>query len=380
MLILIGAGFLLWQLTAPQAERADRAFLPLVAALYTFGVLTISRIDPRLGAHHTINMLVGLVIVIAGQRFYERYERLARVTYPWVVISLALFVLLRFFGRDVNGAKLWFSFSVFNVQPVEFIKLFMVFFMAAYLARNGEAIATLRFSSLGENLRLFGPLLLAWGVSILSLALQHDVGMAILFLSIFAVMLYAASRRLDVVLLSALIFAASMWLVAAHYPYVQTRLAVWRDPWSDPLGRSYQAEQGFFSLAAGGLLGTGYHLGHPNFIPDAASDYVFAALAEEFGLLGGLTVLALYLALVVRAMRTAFYAADRFTSLLATGFAAALAVQVLVIVGGVVGLLPLTGITLPFISYGGSSLVANLLMINLLWLFSRKPREPAPAH
>jgi cell division protein FtsW (lipid II flippase) len=156
---------------------------------------------------------------------------------------------------------------------------------------------------------------------------------------------------------------------------VQTRIGVWLDPWTDPLGRGYQAEQGFFSLAAGGLLGTGYHQGHPGFIPDAATDYTFAAWAEEFGLLGGLALIALYTVLVVRGFSIAFAAADRFTALLATGFAATLGIQVFVIIGGVVGLLPLTGITLPFFSYGGSSIVANLVMLNFLWLFSRKSGE-----
>ena len=183
-------------------------------------------------------------------------------------------------------------------------------------------------------------------------------------------MLYAASRRADLVILFALVFAAGAWFVAAHYSYVGARVAGWLDPWSDPLGRGYQPEQGYFSLAAGGLFGTGYHLGQPGFIPDASTDYVYAAWAEEFGLLGGFALLALYLALVMRGLRIAFFADDRFTALLAAGFAAILGIQVFVIVGGVVGLVPLTGITLPFVSYGGSSMVANIVMIGLLRLFS----------
>jgi len=372
LLAIAAAGFLAWHGTAPDARARDQALVPIVAAICALGVLVVTGIDPSLGRHQVIWMTLGLAIVIAGQRLFMRYRRVEHVKYTWVVISIVLFVLLRYFGHEVNGARLWFKIGIFNVQPVELIKLFMVFFMAAYLAENGEAIAGLPLSALGANLRLLGPLVLGWAVSMLTLALQHDVGMACLFLGIFLVMLYVASRRLDIVCLAAIVFVLGLWFVAAHFPYVHARIGAWLDPWSDPLGRGYQPEQAAFSLAAGGLLGTGYHLGHPQFIPDAATDYVFASWAEEFGLIGGIALLGLYLALVLRGFAAAFAASDKFTSLLATGFAATLAIQVIVIVGGVTGLLPLTGITLPFFSYGGSSMVANLLMLNMLWIFSAK--------
>ena len=374
-LLLAGAGFLLWQAGAPDAAERDQTLIPIVVALCALGILVISRIDPYLGRHQIGALIVGLAIVILGQRLFAQYRRLESVTYPWVLVSLALFVLLMLFGQEVNGARLWFRIGPFSAQPVEGIKLFMVFFMAAYLARNGEAIAALHWHEVRANVKLLGPLVLGWGVSILTLALQRDVGMAALFLGIFLVMLYAASRRLDIVIAAAVIFALGAWLIASHFSYVQTRIGVWLNPWNDPLGRGYQAEQSYFSLAAGGLFGTGYHLGHPGFIPDAATDYTFAAWAEEFGLIGGLALLALYVVLVVRGFAIAFAAGDRFTALLATGFSATLAIQVFVIVGGVVGLFPLTGITLPFFSYGGSSMVANLVMLNLLWLFSARAKS-----
>ncbi len=370
LLVLLAVGFIAWHASVPFAAETDKAIIPIVAALCCIGILTITRLDPYLGVHQVIAMLVGLAIVVFGQRFFLQYSKLSGVTYLWVVISLILFVLLRFFGSEVNGARLWFKVGSLTAQPVEAIKLFMVFFMAAYLTKNGEALRTLRASALMANMRLLLPLILVWGISIASLVLQRDIGMAGLFLGIFLVMLYVASRRLDLVLGSALIFVIGAWLVAHNFPYVQARIAIWRDPWSDPLGRGYQAEQSYFAMAAGGLFGTGYHLGHPGFVPDAATDYPFAAIAEEFGLLGGLAILALYAALVIRGMRIAFSAPDTFTSLLATGFAATLGIQVAVIIGGVVGLFPLTGITLPFISYGGSSVVANFVMMNFLWLFS----------
>jgi len=370
LLPALAAGFIAWSMSIPEAGRADQVLVPLVAALCAVGILVIARLDTYLGSHQVASMLFGLAVVILGQRVFMRYRKLAGVTYLWVVLSLVLFVLLGFFGSEVNGARLWFKLGPFTAQPVEAIKLFMVFFMAAYLTKNGAALAALRPFAFVTNLRLVLPLLLVWGISIASLALQRDFGMAGLFLGIFLVMLYVASRRLDLVFISAAILILCAWLVAQNFPYVHARIAIWLNPWSDPLGRGYQAEQAYFSLAAGNLLGTGYHLGHPGFIPDAATDYPFAVIAEEFGLLGGLVILALYGALVIRGFRIAFMARDRFTALLAAGFSATLGIQVAMIVGGVVGLLPLTGITLPFISYGGSSVVANLLMVNFLWLFS----------
>ncbi len=371
LLVILAACFLAWSISIPQAPSCDRVLIAVVAALCAIGILTIARLDLYLGTHQVISMIAGLAIVIFGQRLFLQYRKLENVTYVWVLLSLALFVLLVFFGTEVNGARLWFRVGPFTAQPVEVIKLFMVFFMAAYLAKNGSALAALRPAAIGKTLRLVWPLLLVWGIAITSLGLQHDFGMAGLFLGIFLVMLYVASRRLDLVIVSALLFIAAAWVLAQSFPYVGARIGIWLDPWSDPLGRGYQPEQAYFSLAAGGLFGTGYHLGHPGFIPDAATDYPFAAIAEEFGLIGGLAVLALYGALVVRGFRIAFFARDNFTALLAVGFAATLGIQVAIIAGGVVGLLPLTGITLPFISYGGSSVVANLLMMNFLWLFSR---------
>ena len=370
LLPALAAGFIAWSMSIPEAGHADQVLIPLVAALCAVGILVIARLDTYLGSHQVASMLFGLAVVILGQRVFMRYRKLAGVTYLWVVLSLVLFVLLGFFGSEVNGARLWFKLGPFTAQPVEAIKLFMVFFMAAYLTKNGAALAALRPFAFVTNLRLVLPLLLVWGISIASLALQRDFGMAGLFLGIFLVMLYVASRRLDLVFISAAILILCAWLVAQNFPYVHARIAIWLNPWSDPLGHGYQAEQAYFSLAAGNLLGTGYHLGHPGFIPDAATDYPFAVIAEEFGLLGGLVILALYGALVIRGFRIAFMARDRFTALLAAGFSATLGIQVAMIVGGVVGLLPLTGITLPFISYGGSSVVANLLMVNFLWLFS----------
>jgi cell division protein FtsW (lipid II flippase) len=205
------------------------------------------------------------------------------------------------------------------------------------------------------------------------LIVQHDLGMATLLLVTFATLLYVATRRIDIVALGAAIFAAGAYAASRHFAYVHTRIAVWQNPFSDPLGAGYQSSQAYYALAAGGLFGSGYRLGHPNFIPDVATDYVYAAFSEEFGLIGALVVLAIFIGLVRRILAVGLEQPDLYTKLLAVGLATTLGVQVFVIVGGVVGVFPLTGITLPFISYGGSSLVANFLLVALAWAMSARP-------
>jgi cell division protein FtsW (lipid II flippase) len=186
-------------------------------------------------------------------------------------------------------------------------------------------------------------------------------------LATFAAMLYIATRRVDLIAGGAAIFALAVWFAVRHYPYVIARFAAWRDPFADPLGTGYQAMQSIFSLAAGGLLGTGYGLGHPGFIPAVQTDYIFAAWSEEFGALGGIVLVGAFLVVLLRSFAVAQAQPDLYAKLLASGLAATLGFQVFIIVGGVLGLFPLTGITLPFFSYGGSSLVANFLLIALVW-------------
>jgi cell division protein FtsW (lipid II flippase) len=206
------------------------------------------------------------------------------------------------------------------------------------------------------------------------LVLQHDLGMATLLLATFTVLLYVATRRIDIVVAGVAIFALAAFWAVHHFPYVEARVAVWRNPFADPLGAGYQASQAFYSLAAGGLFGTGYRLGHPLFIPDVATDYIYAALSEEFGLLGALAVLGLYLAIVLRTFAAGMRQPDLYAKLLAAGLGATLGFQVVIIIGGVIGLFPLTGITLPFVSYGGSSLAANMLLVALVWAIGARPR------
>jgi cell division protein FtsW (lipid II flippase) len=241
-----------------------------------------------------------------------------------------------------------------------------------------DVIANARAWSLRANVKYLGPLLLGWGASIAILVVQRDLGMATLLLATFATMLFVATRRYDIVAFGAVVFAAGAYWAMRHFPYVHTRVAVWRNPFSDPLGAGYQSSQAYYALAAGGLFGTGYRLGHPTFIPSVATDYVYAAFSEEFGLIGALILLAIFVGLVRRIFSVGLEQPDLYTKLLTVGLGATLGFQVFIIVGGVIGVFPLTGITLPFVSYGGSSLVANYLLIALVWAASSRPLAVAP--
>jgi cell division protein FtsW (lipid II flippase) len=363
---------LAWVLLQPMATRRDDLLPALAVVLAGLGMLLVARLAPDLAQKQQWWLLVSLALAIACGPAFTRFRRLASYKYLWVVGSLVLFALLLFFGQEVNGARLWIKLGPVQYEPIELIKLFIVFFLAAYLGETADVIAQARPWSVRANLRYLGPLFIGWGASMAILVLQRDLGMATLLLATFAALLYVATRRVDIVLGGVVIFALVVLWATHHFPYVQTRIAVWRNPFSDPLGAGYQSSQAYYALAAGGLFGTGLGLGHPSFIPDVATDYVFAAYSEEFGLLGALVVIAVFAVLVRRMIAIATDQPDLYAKLLGTGMAATLGFQVFIIIGGVIGLFPLTGITLPFISYGGSSLVANFLLIALLWSMSSR--------
>jgi cell division protein FtsW (lipid II flippase) len=373
-----------WVAAQPRGSARDNALPAFAIVLSTVGLLAVARISPELAHRQQYWLLVSLLLAVGFGPVFTNFRRMAAIKYLWVLLSLVLFGMLLAFGQEVNGARLWIQLGpcgkyaslCLTYEPIELIKLFIVFFLAAYLAETADVIAAARPWSIRANLKYVGPLILGWGLSMAILVLQRDIGMAALLLATFAVLLYAGTRRIDLLVGSCALFVGVAFWAMHHYSYVSTRVAVWRNPFADPLGAGYQASQGYYSLAAGGLFGTGYRLGHPGFIPAAATDYIYAAISEEFGLVGALIVLGLFLLLVYRILAIAASQPDLYAGLLAVGLSATLAFQVFIIVGGVIGLFPLTGITLPFISYGGSSLVANFLLVALAWAMSAQ-RSPS---
>ena len=379
MLLLLGGLALAWVAWQPANGVRDDALPAVAVVLAAFGLAVVARVAPALAAKQQAWLLVSLALAVAAGPAFANFRRFAAYKYLWVIASLLLFGALLAFGEEINGARLWIKLGPVEYEPIELIKLFIVFFLAAYLAEMADVIASARPWSLRANLKYLGPLFIGWGASMAILVVQRDLGMATLLLATFATLLYTATRRLDIVLLGAAIFGLAAFWAMQHFPYVHTRIAVWRNPFSDPLGAGFQSSQAYYGLAAGGLFGTGYRLGHPGFIPDVATDYIYAAIAEEFGLIGALIVLGIFLALVRRILAVGLEQPDLYTKLLATGLGATLGFQIFIIVGGVIGVFPLTGITLPFISYGGSSLVANFLLVALVWAMSSRPRRPAGA-
>jgi cell division protein FtsW (lipid II flippase) len=373
----LGALALAWPALRPANVVRDDTLPALAIVLSAIGVATVARLHPDLAQKQIVWLSFSLILAVALGPAFDRFRILAAYKYIWILGAIVLFVLLALFGQDVNGARLWIRFGPVQFEPVEVIKLLVVLFMASYLAETADVIAHTRPWSLRANAKYLGPLFLGWGVSMAILVFERDIGMAALLLATFIAMLYVATRRIDLVVGATAIFACAAWLAATHYRYVETRIAVWRDPFHDPLGAGYQAMQSLFSLAAGGLFGTGYGLGRPDYIPSVATDYVYAAFGEEWGAIGSIALLAVFLAIVLRALRIAGRAPDLYAKLLATGLAAVFGFQIVIIVGGVLRLFPLTGITLPFVSYGGSSLVTNFVLVALVWAISSERAAPA---
>lgn len=359
-----------WVLRAPTNARRDDVLPALAVLVSALGLATVARLSSDLAHRQEIWLLISLGLATALGPAFDTFRRFAAFKYVWVLGSVVLFAFVAVFGQEVNGAKLWIRVGPIQYEPVELIKLFIVLFMAGYLAETADVLAAARAWSIRSNLKYLGPLFVGWATSMGILVFERDIGMASLLLATFAAMLYVATRRIDLIVGGGIAFALAMWAAVKHYPYVIARFDAWRDPFADPLGHGYQALQGLFSLAAGGLLGTGYGLGHPGYIPEASTDYIYAAWSEEFGVFGGAILIGVFLLVLVRALGVARAQPDLYAKLLATGLAATLGFQVFIIIGGVIGLFPLTGITLPFFSYGGSSLVANFLLVALVWAIS----------
>lgn len=372
LMVSLAALALVWVLWQPLNTSRDDVLPALAVVLAALGLVVVARLSPDLAQKQLWWIAISLVFAIAAGPMFARFRKFSGYKYLWVVASLLLFVLLLVFGQEVNGARLWIKVGPVQYEPIELIKLFIVFFLAGYLAETADVIEQAKPWSVRANLRYLGPLFIGWGASMAILVVQRDLGMATLLLATFAAMLYVATRRIDLVIGGVAIFSVAALWAMRHYPYVQARIAVWNNPFSDPLGAGYQSSQAYYALAAGGMFGTGFGLGHPSYIPDVATDYVFAAFSEEFGLIGALVLIAIFLLLVRRVMNTGADQPDLYSKLLAIGMGATLGFQVFIIIGGVNGLFPLTGITLPFLSYGGSSLVANFLLIALVWAISSR--------
>jgi cell division protein FtsW (lipid II flippase) len=274
---------------------------------------------------------------------------------------------------EINGARLWFNLGFFYFQPAELLKIILVVFLAAYLSEKRELLNAPFL--LGGRVRLpplpyLLPALILWGLSLAIVVVEKDLGQGLLIFGIFLAMLYLASGRVSYVLVGLLAFAVGAYILYRIFPHVQTRVVIWLDPWSRGLGTGAQLVQSQYALATGGIFGTGLGLGDPTNIPLVQTDFVFSAIGEELGLLGTIALLIFYAFFVYRGIRIALDAVDDFSRYLAVGLMSVVGLQACIIIGGTIGLFPLTGITLPFISYGGSSLLSNFIIVGILLAIS----------
>lgn len=364
------------------APGADPLLLPLGFLLNGLGLVMVRRIDfayatsdnpMNLAPAQTLWAVAGVAAFCITLVWLRDYQTLDRYRYLVGIGSLILLalptVLPEPVGRTINGANLWLNLFGLTIQPAELAKIGLVVFFASYLAENRQllSVATNRVGPvMVPPARAFGPVLVAWLLSLGLLVFQNDFGLSLLFFGVFAVLLYVATSRVAYVAIAGAMFAAGAGVAYSVFAHVQQRILVWLDPWSVYEDAGFQIAQSLFALGTGGIVGVGLGQGRPTFIPFVQTDFIFSAFGEELGLIGTTALLLCYVLLIGRGFTIAIRSRDDFGTLLAAGLTVIFALQVFVIIGGVTRLIPLSGLTLPFVSYGGSSLLANYVLLALL--------------
>jgi cell division protein FtsW (lipid II flippase) len=365
---------------------ADPVILPCVILLNGLGLVMIHRIDlindpPLNGARQQlIWTAIGVLMFILVVTWLNDHKPLQRFTYTIGLagIVLLLLPLVPGLGTEKFGAQIWIHVGPYSFQPAEAAKVLLAIAFASYLVEKRDVLALAGYRILGIDLpraRDLGPILVMWLISLAILVWQRDLGTSLLFFGLFVMMLYVATERAGWVVLGTLLFAAGAYFGYLNFSHVRQRVGAWLNPFSD-FDAYYQVINAQFGMAWGGLLGTGLGLGRPGLTPLARSDFIAAAIGEELGMTGLMAVIIIYGLIVVRGLRIALQCREPFGKLLATGLSFAFALQVFTIIGGVTRLLPLTGLTTPFMSQGGSSLVCNWIVAGLLLVISHQVRKP----
>lgn len=370
---------------------ADPYLFPLVALLTAFGLVMIYRIDAGLARDQANWFVLGLVLFALTIHFLREYDVLERYRYTIAATGILLLLAPRVpgIGEQVNGAYLGVKLGPLAFQPAEFAKICIVVFLASYLREHREVLIVGARRVLGVTLpplKHLGPLLVVWGAAMFMLVFIRDLGSSLMFFTAFLALLYVATGRFSFVAIGMLMFLLGAWFFAETVPHVSDRVAIWLDPYRDPTESGYQVLNSIFAQADGGLFGAGF--GHAlitipgtdaALLPAAQTDTIYALIVNEVGLFGAAAVVLIYLLIAARGLKIALLADDGFSKLLATGLTAVFAIQAFVIIGGVTRVIPLTGVTLPFVSYGGSSIVANFVLLALLLLISDRARREATA-
>lgn len=395
--VLFGAAHVVLRRFAPDA---DPVLLPAVTTLNGLGLAMIHRLDlayadraeqlgnpaPSAAAPAQLTWTaVGIVLFVVVLLLVRDHRILQRFTYTAMLVGLVLLLLplMPVLGTTINGARIWIRLAGFSFQPGELAKLVLLVFFAGYLVvkRDVLALASRRVAGIDlPRARDLGPVLVAWAASLAVLVFERDLGTSLLFFGVFVALLYVATERLSWLLIGVLLFVSGSFLAWSMFSHVQERVDIWLHAFApgNISSDSYQLVQGMFGMGSGGILGKGLGQGRPEIVPYAQTDFIVAAFGEELGLTGIMAILLLYAIIVQRGLRSAIAVRDSFGKLLAAGLAFSVALQVFVVVGGVTRLIPLTGLTMPFLSYGGSSLVANWALVALLLRISDAARRPAP--
>lgn len=362
--------------------HSDALLLPLVTLLTGIGLVMIFRLTynvegvENLATTQAVWILFGSAAMLLVVLFLRNYERIFEYKYLFAVFAFAL-ILLTFtpLGYEVNGARLWVDLGVISFQPSEFSRIALIVFFAGYLSEKRDVMAATSRSFLGiqiPSLKYFGPVAAVWAFSLVLLVFEKDLGSSLLFFAVPVLMLYVATGRIAYVILGGLLFLAGSYVAYLLFGHVQLRIRAWLDPWQDPTGDGFQIVQALFNISDGGIFGTGLGAGFSQTIPEVHTDFIFATIASELGLLGATVVLLAFLIFVYRGIKISILATDDASKLLAFGLTSMFGLQTLIIVGGATKMIPLTGITLPFVSYGGSSVVGSFLITALLLVISEK--------
>ena len=352
------------------APEADGLLLPLAALLNGIGYVFIARLKPSLAGLQASWTAVGIVAFILTLLFVRRARDLERYRYTFMFVGLGLLMLplVPGLGVVINGSRIWIRLGAFSIQPGEFAKIALALFFASYLVEKRELLGMATWPHWRPVLpdpKHLGPVLIAWAVAIMVMTAQKDLGSSLLFFTLFVVMLWVATGRTGYLVVGAGLFGLAAYGAYHAFGHVEDRVSTWIDPWTH-LDRGYQVIQSWYALAWGGLAGTGLALGNPEKIPVVYNDFIFAAIGEELGLFGGTAILMAFLLFVGSGLKIAVQADSSFEKLLAAGLTTLIGVQSFIIIAGVTRLLPLTGVALPFVSYGGSSLIANYVLLALL--------------
>jgi cell division protein FtsW (lipid II flippase) len=376
-----------------RASYADPVLLPIATVLNGLGLVMIHRLDlaqDRAGTssfafRQLVWMTIGVVLCLLLLWLLRDHRRLQRFTYSAMAAGLVLLLLplVPVLGKNINGSRIWIGLGPLSFQPGELAKILLALFFAGYLVQTRDALSLVGRRVLGFSFpraRDLGPILVAWLASLGVLVFERDLGSSLLFFGLFVAMLYVATERRGWIAIGLTLFVAGCYVAYLLFGHVQTRVLLWLHPFSQKaLETSDQIVRGLYGMANGGLVGTGLGRGRPDLNYYAESDLIVPSFGEELGLVGVFALLLLYLLLVERGLRTALGVRDGFGKLFATGLSFTVALQCFVVVGGVTRVIPLTGLTMPFLSYGGSSLVANWAILGLLLRISDQARRPAPA-